>query len=201
MLVSNNRKDKYGGNFSKRMYLIKKVLSGIRKVCGKNYPIGIRIDADEFIVGGSTLKHATRVAEELAKEKVAYIGISVGGELQDAWHAPAYMTDGVSVHLAEKIKKAVSKYKTPIVTAGKIPNAHFAESILQNNEADIIGICRAILCDNEWPLKSKEGRFDEIESCEYCNQCMDNPKFTKPITCIKRKNKKTQNNYRKGNIS
>ena len=190
--LTNNRKDKYGGSLSKRMYLIKRILRGVQEVCGKDYPIGVRIDADEFIVGGSSLKHTARIAKELAKQKVAYISLAVGGEMQNTWYPPAYMPDGVNVYLAEEIKKTISKYKTPIVTAGKIPNAHLAESILQNNEADIIGIGRAILCDNEWPIKSKENRFDEISKCLYCNQCMDYPSLQKPITCIRwNNNKKT----------
>ena len=162
-------------NLSKRMHLVKRILTGMHDVCGKNYPIGIRIDENEFTVRGDTFKQTTGITQELAKEKVAYISLSAERQL----HAEK------NEYLSKSINKTVFEYKIPIVTTAKTPRAQLAESKLQDFDADIVEICRAILCDPEWPIKSKEGRFNEIRKCSYCNRCMDYPMPRKPTACIR----------------
>ena len=76
----NQRKDEYGKNLEGRMRLIMQTIQGCRKVCGDDYPIGVRINADEFIVGGNTLHQTRRIAPKLAEQGVAYISLSVGGK-------------------------------------------------------------------------------------------------------------------------
>lgn len=211
--LRNKRKDRYGKNLEGRMALTRRVLSGVREACGKDFPIGIRMNGDEFIVGGNTLSQTSAIATELVKEGIAYLSISAGAKMQDAWHPgdsqvlypypkpapwkgsagysghrcvpPAYMPDGVNVYLADAIKKAVAGYSVPVVTAGKIPDPEFADSILVQEKADMVGICRAILCDPRWPLKAQAGQYEDIVRCAYCNQCMDAPRLNKPTSCIK----------------
>ena len=88
---------------------------------------------------------------------------------------PNYMPDGTNVYLAQDIRKHVRNagFDTPIITAGKIPTPNFANEILEDEQADIVGICRAILCDHEWANKAKEGRAKDIVKCMYCNHCFD----------------------------
>ncbi len=199
----NNRKDEYGKNLEGRMRLVTEVFRGCKKACGDDYPVGVRINADEFIVGGNTLHQTRRIAPRLAELGAAYISLSVGGKNQDAWHVmdtilcfpypkPGpwddakgysghrcipfnYMPDGVNVYLADDIRKHVraAGYDTPIITAGKIPTPKFATSILEEEKADMVAICRPILCDHEWPKKAKEGSAKEIVKCMYCNHCFD----------------------------
>ncbi|MBW1900609.1 MAG: NADH:flavin oxidoreductase [Deltaproteobacteria bacterium] len=199
----NRRKDEYGKNLEGRMRLITQTIQGCKQVCGDDYPIGVRINADEFIVGGNTLHQTRRIAAKLAELGVAYISLSVGGKNQDAWHVmdtvlcfpypkpgpwddakgysghrcvpPNYMHDGTNVYLAEDIRKHVRKagFDTPVITAGKIPTPKFANEILENEQADMVAVCRAILCDHEWPNKAKERRAKDIVKCMYCNHCFD----------------------------
>jgi len=49
---SNKRTDEYGGSFENRMRFVKEVYQAIREEVGNDYPIGIRISADEFVEGG-----------------------------------------------------------------------------------------------------------------------------------------------------
>ena len=210
--IRNKRKDEYGGNLSGRIKIVKDIMEGIQKECGKDYPVGIRINGDDFLVGGNTLQQTTRMAPKLAEMGVCYISVSAGGKYQDTWGPhdtmhrmpypvpgpwdhyngysghratpPAYMPDATNVYLAEAIKESVKDYNVPIITAGKIPNTELAEQILQKGKADIIGICRPILCDFEWLIKSQQGREKEIVKCAYCLTCMDRAR-TGRTECIK----------------
>ena len=79
--------------------------------------------------------------------------------------------DGAHVYLAEGVRDAVRKagFNTPIVAAGKIREPVHAEKILREEKADIIGLCRALLADPDWPLKAKEGREKDLVHCAACN--------------------------------
>ncbi|HLA28203.1 MAG TPA: NADH:flavin oxidoreductase [Syntrophales bacterium] len=210
--LRNKRKDEYGQSLEGRMKILTDIILGVQGKCGKDYPLGVRIDADEFLVGGNTLLQTTKIAPRLAELDIAYLSISAGGKYQDTWgpddtllrlpypvpgpwkHVrgysghratpPSYMPDGVNVYLAEAIKKSIKEYNVPVVTAGKIPTTEFAEEILQEGKADIIGICRPILCDFEWLIKSQEGREKEVVRCAYCLTCMERARLGR-TECIK----------------
>ncbi|MFO8011154.1 MAG: NADH:flavin oxidoreductase [Dehalococcoidia bacterium] len=193
----NKRKDEYGGNPEKRMRLTREVYQRVRSELGDDFPIGIRINGDDFIIGGSTLLHTPKIAVKLAEMGFDYISISVGGKYEDSSGTDPFglpvpyppwggysgfrcmpqqdMPDGVNLYITETIHNAVraAGYHTPIMTAGKIPTPDLAEKILQEDKADLIGVCRQIIRDPDWPKKAREGRGKEIKKCIYCNTCLE----------------------------
>ncbi len=197
MSAHNKRKDDYGGNLDKRMRLTKEVYERVRAALGKDYPIGIRINGEDFIIGGSTLLHTPKIATKLAEMGFDYISISVGGKYEDSpgtdpyglpvpyppWGGYSgfrcmpenYMPEAVNVYITDTIRKAVraAGFNTPIMTAGKIPTPDLAESILVEDKADLVGICRQIIRDPEWANKAREGKAKEIKKCIYCNTCLE----------------------------
>lgn len=198
MSLANEREDEYGRSIEGRMKLTEGVYKGVREAVGRGYPIGIRINADEFISGGNTLAQSRSIATRLAEIGIDYISISVGGKTQDShgilpgigliWAyppiggysglrciPPAYMPEAVNVYLAADIRNTLRNagYLIPVMTAGKIPHPKLAETILQEGQADLIGLCRPLMRDPEWPVKAKKGRDDEINRCTYCNACME----------------------------
>jgi NADPH-dependent glutamate synthase beta subunit-like oxidoreductase len=84
------------------------------------------------------------------------------------------------------VRKALREagYNLPIVTAGKIRTPELAEEILEKGRADIIGTARVLLADPDWPIKSKEGRADEVVKCAACGYCSEADERYEPVTCI-----------------
>ena len=66
------------------------------------------------------------------------------------------------VHLAGAIKKEV---EIPVIAAGRIATGAFAERVVAEGKADLIGLARVLWADPEWPVKVKEGRENEIIHC------------------------------------
>jgi len=206
----NQRKDEYGGSLENRLRLAKEVVKAARKAAGKEYVLGARINGDEFTRGGNTLAQSRVIALRLAESGLDYISISAGGKFEDAiprhgesldpytgysgsrTMPPTWMPEKVNVYLASDIKRTltVAGFTTPIVTAGRIPTAQVAETIIQNNEADLVAIARPILCDPFWPKKFQEGRDHEILKCIYCNQCRDSEGDFEPVVCVQWKKDK-----------
>jgi 2,4-dienoyl-CoA reductase-like NADH-dependent reductase (Old Yellow Enzyme family) len=201
---SNKRTDEYGGTLENRMKLPMEVFRAVRETVGENTPLGVRINGEDFVVNGNTLAQSTRIARKLAELGADYISVSAGSRFEDAatpleGSAPDPMSgysghrmspwfwwpDGPHVYLAEGIKKAVREagFDTPIVTAGKIREPRHAEEILEQGKADIIGLCRALLCDPDWPIKTKEGREKEIVRCVACNWCLESDSRYEKVNC------------------
>jgi len=197
MSANNKRKDEYGGNLDKRLRLTREVYERVRSELGPDYPIGIRINGEDFIIGGNTLLHTPKIAVKLAEMGVDYISVSAGGKYEDSpgtdpfglpvpyppWGGYSGFRcmpqndnpEACNVYLADTIRKAVRKagFSTPIMTAGRIPTPEVAEQLLEEEKADLIGVCRQIIRDPEWSNKAKEGRTKEIKKCIYCNTCLE----------------------------
>jgi NADPH-dependent glutamate synthase beta subunit-like oxidoreductase/2,4-dienoyl-CoA reductase-like NADH-dependent reductase (Old Yellow Enzyme family) len=201
----NKRKDSYGGDFEGRVKLPMEVVVATRETVGDDFPIGVRINGEEFIKEGNTQQQSSRIARRLAHLGVGYISVSAGEKFEDAETPPPntppfagtgysgyrmsprwWHPDGTQVYLAEAVRKAVREagYDLPIVTAGKIRTPELAEEILEKGRADIIGMARALLADPDWPTKAKEGRADEIVKCAACGYCSEADERYEPVTCI-----------------
>lgn len=164
----NRREDEYGGSFENRMRYPLEVISAIRQVVGSDYPIGIRLCVDEFTWYGYTLEYGLQVAKALQDGGVDYISTDAG--TFSSWYMqipPSPLPLGWAVYESAALKKAVD---IPITAFGRINDPVMAETILAEKNADMIGMCRQLLCDPETPNKTKEGRLDEIRHCIGCNE-------------------------------
>jgi 2,4-dienoyl-CoA reductase-like NADH-dependent reductase (Old Yellow Enzyme family) len=201
---SNRRTDGYGSGVRNRMKLPVQVFQAVRSVVGENFPLGVRINGEDFHVSGNTLAQSSKIGVKFAQAGADYISVSGGSRFEDAL-PPAegsppdpmsgysghrmspwfWWPDGAHVYLAEGIREAVRKagFNTPIVTAGKIREPVHAEKILREEKADIIGLCRALLADPDWPIKAKEGREADLVHCAACNSCLEADSRYEKVTC------------------
>ncbi len=201
---SNGRTDAYGGKLGNRMRVPAQVFEAVRAEVGNDYPVGIRINGEDFTASGSTLLQSTRVAQRFARMGVDYISVSAGSRFEDA--APPqpnmpldpmsgysghrmspwwWFPDMTHVHLAQAIRDQVrrSGFNVPVVAAGKIRTPHEAERILAQGKADLIGLCRPLLCDPDWPNKAKAEKSREIVHCTSCNWCLEADSRYEKVTC------------------
>ena len=202
--LSNERKDEYGGSLKKRMRLPIDVYRAVREEVGDEFPLGIRINAEDFTIKGTTLLQSTTIAAKFAELGVDYLSVSAGSRFEDAPAPPPdtppdpmsgyaghrmspwwWFPDGTHVYLSEGIREHVraSGFDVPVIIAGKIRTPKLAEQILAEGKADIIGLCRPLLCDPDWPLKAREGRVKEIVRCTACNWCLDSDSRMEKVNC------------------
>jgi 2,4-dienoyl-CoA reductase-like NADH-dependent reductase (Old Yellow Enzyme family) len=205
----NYRKDDYGGSLKNRLRLAEEVVQACRKEVGDDFVLGARMNGDEFTLGGNSLDQGRQIALRLAELGLDYLSVSAGGKFEDAipkesesldpytgysGHRsmpPNWMPEKVNVYLAADIKKTINSagFDTPVITAGRIPTPQVAESIFQNNEADMVAIARPILADPYWPKKHREGRAKDILKCIYCNKCREAEGAFEEVTCFQWKKK------------
>jgi 2,4-dienoyl-CoA reductase-like NADH-dependent reductase (Old Yellow Enzyme family) len=201
---SNGRTDDYGGKLVNRLRLPIQVYEAVRAEVGDDYPVGIRINAEDFTESGSTLLQSTKTARTFARLGVDYISVSAGSRFEDslppAPNTPPDPLSGYSgqrmspewwfpdltqVHLAQAVREQVRAggFTVPIVAAGKIRTPLQAERILEEGMADIIGLCRPLLTDPDWVKKAKADQAREIVHCTACNWCIEADSRYEKVTC------------------
>lgn len=147
--ITNTRTDEYGGSLENRARFICETVAKARRQVGDFYPIFVRLGSVDGIEGGTTPEDAALVAKMLQEAGAAMIDVS-GGFMGSR---PAGAAPGYFVPAASAVKKAVT---IPVMVTGGITEGGFAEKVLQDGAADLIGIGRALLRDPDWVTKARE---------------------------------------------
>ena len=167
---SNIRDDIYGVTEEGRMRFVSEVIRAVRKVVGPEFPVTIRISADEMVPNGLILEDSAKVSRRLEELGIDAIHVSSGNYASfncGYMIAPMSMPDGLQVPFAEWIKSCV---KIPVIAVGKIRSPAMADDIIRTGKADYVAIGRSLLADPDWPKKAEEGRVDQIRNCIACNE-------------------------------
>ena len=152
-LNSNKREDHYGGSFDNRIRFLMELLADIKAKAGRDYPVGIRINGNDFIKDGWTLDDTLRLAPLLETAGADYLHVSAGVYGSTELTIPSvYAPQGCFVHLAEAVKQVVS---LPVVAVGRIKHADMADRIIAEGRADAVAMGRALLADPELPNKAR----------------------------------------------
>lgn len=183
--ATNFREDEYGGSFKNRLRFCLEVIDAVRKAVGQDFTLGVRLNADEMHPkGGLTLEDAKRIAVHLEDTgKLDFMDLSLGTFhnlylVEGSMHTPLAYT----VPLSSGIRSVIN---LPVFCTNRINDPHLAEKILEDGQADMIGMVRALICDPELPNKASEGRIDDIRHCIACNQgCIGRMGLGYSLGCI-----------------
>ena len=179
----NQRDDVYGGSLENRLRFPLEVIAAVRAAVGPEFPVGYRFLADEWLPDGFQLSEATQAAPRLAQAGLAYLSV-MGGTYESFFlpeRAAQEKEPGYMISLAAAIKQSV---EIPVITAGRIQDPALAEAAIKEGKADLIGLARVLLADPQWPRKAREGKADQIVTCEpTCNLCFSRVGKGLPIFC------------------
>ncbi|MBN1833671.1 MAG: FAD-dependent oxidoreductase [Deltaproteobacteria bacterium] len=168
--ATNKRRDEYGGNLENRARLALEVIDKIRSVVGPDFPLELRMSAEEYLDDGYSFDEAIQFAK-LVESKIDLLQVSTGAHEGsfDKTHPSAFMERGVNVHYAEEMKRNVS---IPVSTIGALNEPEMMEDIIVSGKADAVVMARALLADPYLPKKAFAGKDQEIVRCYRCYTCM-----------------------------
>jgi 2,4-dienoyl-CoA reductase-like NADH-dependent reductase (Old Yellow Enzyme family)/thioredoxin reductase len=170
--LHNQRKDRFGGRIENRARFVLMIIENIRKKCGSNFPIEIRLSGDEFTEGGMKLDETVELAKILdGKVDLIHVSATTFNDRTAGLRMfpSMFLPRACNVYLAEEIKKVV---KTPVNTVGALNDPAQMEEILERGGADMITLGRALLADPYLPEKARKGNEDDITPCIRCNYCI-----------------------------
>ena len=145
--LSNLRTDEYGGDRDRRYHILGRIITAIKE-CWQG-PLFVRISAAEYHPEGNSLEDITYYTERMKQQSVDLIDCSSGGVVP----AAPQVFPGFQVQYAEHIRE-----QTKIATGavGLITEAMQANTILENNQADLIFLGRELLRDPYWARRASD---------------------------------------------
>ncbi|HEX2964828.1 MAG TPA: NADH:flavin oxidoreductase [Syntrophorhabdaceae bacterium] len=197
----NRRHDEYGcDSLENRTRFYCEIIRESKRLCGKDYPIAVNINATEFgLPNGLTLDEAKGIAPLLESAGADFIQVRVtgyGDYMSMLFPEHILLPDplkslsldhmdiskggkGIIVPLAAAIKQQV---KVPVACAGRL-DPILGEEILRQGKLDFIGMTRRLVADPELPNKIKNGMFEDIRPCAGCGYCVHTRIGDKPMKC------------------
>jgi len=170
-LLSNKRTDEYGGPLENRFRFMGELINKVRKVTGRNFPIGIRVNITELEPRGLSLDEGIKIAQMFeATGQLDWLGCvlatyrSMPFELSPFY---ANFEPGWAGEFTRKVKTAV---KIPVSVSGKINDPGLADKMIAEGKVDYVYLARSLIADPHFPKKAMEGKDEDIVPCIYCNQ-------------------------------
>ena len=179
----NKRTDEYGGSTENRLRFLKEVIEEVRKTCGPDYPLLVRVSVEEYLgPSGLQLIEGLRICELLDQLPIDALNISVSGSSSPLSHSiePISYPQGWRDYTFASVKKLVKK---PVIGTGVIRDPFFAESLLEQGKLDFVGSFRNHLADPNWANKALQNQTQEINRCISCVRCIEDLRQGLYVSC------------------
>lgn len=184
---TNKRDDQYGGSLENRCRFLVRVCNAVQERVGRQYAIGARLSASDKMESAVSQADLVEICAYLDKQtELDFYSITTGsyGDLANSLLniPPMGSYSDIAIPAAAAVKKVVTK---PVLVAGRITQPARMEEIVARGEADMVGTVRAMIADEDFVLKMRNGRPQDIRTCIGCNQaCIGHRNVGAFVSCI-----------------
>jgi len=194
----NKRMDEYGGSLLNRARLLLEVVRSVRQAVGRDYPILVKLNSEDFLENGLTRDEAVQVAlalEQASVDAIEYSGGTVASP--DTLMPPrpgALKSTENEVYYREAARLYKQKVKIPLMLVGGIRSYEVADDLIKGGITDYISLSRPLICEPGLVKRWQEGDRRKAE-CISCNSCFGPPSEGKGFYCVtkaKKQGKKAQ---------
>lgn len=180
--ATNQRTDRWGGEYENRMRLPVEIVSRVRKAVGPDFILIYRISLIDLVPGGQRFDEVVQLAQAIEAAGATILNSGIG------WHEARVPTIATSVPRAGwawVTRKLMGRVGIPVVTSNRINTPEVAEDLLAGGAADMVSMARPFLADPDFVAKAAQGRAAEIAPCIACNQaCLDHTFQGKISSCL-----------------
>jgi 2,4-dienoyl-CoA reductase-like NADH-dependent reductase (Old Yellow Enzyme family) len=172
----NRRTDEYGGSVENRARMHLEVVQSVRAAVGNDFPVLIKINAEDFMEGGLTNDDMLHVSEMVEKAGVDAIEMS-GGTMDPASRFSFSRIEKVrseesEVYYRDQAERFKKRIKVPLMLVGGIRSFGVAERVVEEGLADYISLCRPLIREpgliNRWKSGDRERA-----TCISDNRCFE----------------------------
>ena len=131
------------------------VMQAIRKQVGKDFPVMVRMNGNDFMPGGQGRKELAEYARVLVEEGVDALCINVGWHEARVPQITTAVPRGVFGYLARGIKQLVT---VPVIASHRINDPATAREMIADGLCDMVAMGRPLIADPYLPEKAATGR-------------------------------------------
>ena len=149
----NQRMDAYGGSIERRFRIIHDVIDEVRQAVGASFPVGIKINSTDKLVGGLTEDDALKMVRMLDQTSVDLIDVS-GGTYFPGAASSSDSTSPSGPYFIDFAKHAKQVTSIPIVATGGFETRDQAWDAVERGCVDAVSLARAMVLNpslaNAW---------------------------------------------------
>lgn len=175
----NQREDEYGGDVQGRFRIVEEILQGIRRECGKEFPVLIKLNVDTKSDGKAYEEDMIYILNRCRELGVTLAELSGVDFINQPKTARLYYLD----QAAELRRKA----DLPMSLVGGVRSMADMEKVLSSG-LDMVSLARPLIAEPDFVTKSLEGQEKSI--CVSCCRCFVLPNKHPGERCIWERKKK-----------
>ena len=182
---TNNRTDMYGGDIQNRARALLEVLQSIRDAVGRNYPVLVKLNCQDFVENGLSLEDSIQVGAMLEEGGIDAFELSGGllnlpdlGPMRKEIH-----TEDREAFFQGEARAFKGKLHVPLILVGGIRSHNVAQRLVEEGVADYISMSRPLIQEPGLINRWKTGDLQRA-TCISCNNCFDQIKTGEGVSCI-----------------
>lgn len=177
----NHRTDSYGGCAENRFRIIREAAEEIKKLCGDNYPLLLKINGDDRIDTEEYHADIEKILSASAECGIEAVEISGYSSCRGGAQSPYFIKN------IARLKKVSP---LPLIEVGGIRSSRDILDALEAG-ADAVSLSRPLICQPNFPSIIRDSCGDTVSECVSCGHCFNPLVECKGIRCpIKSKNNK-----------
>jgi len=188
----NKRSDEYGESLENRVRIVLEVFKSIKGKVRADYPVMIKMNAQDFVDGGLTADEAIQVAVALDSSGIDAIelsgGTSFSGKLNPV-RSGKLSTQGEEVFYRVEAGRYKEKVGAPLMLVGGIRSFEIADRLVNKGTADYISLCRPLIREPDLVNRWRSGDRRKA-TCLSDNQCFKPATAGEGIYCVVEKKEK-----------
>jgi len=181
----NRRQDEYGGSVTNRARILLEVLHAVRKTVGRDFPVLVKMNSQDFIENGLTLADSVKVAVLLEEAGIDAIELS-GGMVASGKRMPSRTgihSKETEAYFREEARAFKKQISVPLILVGGLRSLEVAEGLMEEGVADYISMCRPFIREPGLIHRWKAGDRRKA-TCLSDNQCFKPIMEGKGIYCV-----------------
>jgi 2,4-dienoyl-CoA reductase-like NADH-dependent reductase (Old Yellow Enzyme family) len=184
---TNRRLGAYGGSLANRARLLLEVIWAIRGRVGRDYPVLVKLNSDDFVEGGLSADESRQVVHWLAGAGADAVELSGGtfdsGPLSPIRPGRVAIPDGEAYYRQAARTLKAEGLPIPVILVGGIRSLETAEDLVGSGDADMVALSRPLIREPGLVARWMAGQ-DAPAACVSDNLCFVPLRRGEGVSCL-----------------